>query len=371
MARPMVASPGHVQRDFMIASTHIVGGEALGGAELFYIRLVNALQARGLPVLAINVAGSLVSTRLQAGIDQQHVPMRNVWDVLSRWRISEIIREHQPDIVQTYMGRATRLTRLPVGRRPVHVARLGGYYPPHGYRHAHAWVVNSPGIHDHLIRHGFPPDRVFQVSNFVAPCVPTAPEALRVLRQELMIPDDGLIVVAVGRLHPVKGFDDLLDAFAAVPIRVYDRPVYLILVGDGPLAIPLQRQAERRGISDRVRWLGWRDDAGRFQELADLCVCSSRQEGIGNVILEAWARRRPVLSTRAPGLQEVITDREDGWLTPVGDPAALAAAMELLLGDEPLRQALAANGQQTLLARHGEAVIVNAYLDLYQQLLTR
>ena len=58
-------------------------------------------------------------------------------------------------------------------------------------------------------------------------------------------------------------------------------------------------------------------------------------------------------------------------MTPVGDPAALAAAMELLLGDEPLRQALAANGQQTLLARHGEAVIVNAYLDLYQQLLTR
>ena len=355
----------------MIASAHIIGGEALGGAELFYIRLVNALQARELPVLAVNVAGSRVAAGLHAGVTQQHVPMRNVWDVLSRWRINEIIRERQPYIVQTYMGRATRLTRLPLGRRPVHIARLGGYYPPHGYRHAHAWVVNSPGIHDHLIRHGFPPDQVFQVSNFVAPCVAAAPEALRALRRELLIPDDGLIVVAVGRLHPVKGFDDLLDAFAELPIRINGRPVYLIVVGDGPQAIPLRQQAERRRISDRVRWPGWRDDAGRFQELADLCVCSSRQEGIGNVILEAWARRRPVVSTRAPGLQEIITDQQDGWLTPVSDPAALAKAMALLLADEPLRQALAANGQQTLLARHSEAAIVNAYLDLYQHLLVR
>ena len=100
-----------------------------------------------------------------------------------------------------------------------------------------------------------------------------------------------------------------------------------------------------------------------------MCVCSSRQEGIGNVILEAWARRRPVLSTRAQGLQDIVTDQEDGWLTPVDDPAALAEAMTLMLRDEPLRHELAANGRQTLTTRHSEETIVNAYLDLYQRLL--
>lgn len=355
----------------MMASLHIIGGKRLGGAELFYARLVNALHQRGLATQAMTVPDSLTAAELEPTVPQLHVPMRGVWDLWSRWQISKAIRQSRPDIVQTYMGRATRLTCLPLGQPPVHIARLGGYYAPHGYRHAHAWVVNSPGIHDHLIRHGFPPERVFYISNFVAPCIPTAPEALRSLRQELAIPAEALMVVAVGRLHPVKGFADLLNAFAAVPAWIHDRPVYLIIVGDGPLAIPLQRHAERLSIGDRVRWPGWREDAGRFQELAELCVCSSRQEGVGNVILEAWAHCRPVLSTRAQGLQEVITDRENGWLTPVGEPAALAQAMEQLLRDEPLRHELAANGRRTLLARHSEETIVNAYLDLYQHVLTK
>lgn len=353
----------------MIASVHIIGGDSLGGAELFYVRLVDALQARHHPVLAINVAGSQVSARLRTETAQLHVPMWGIWDLLSRWRIGEIVRARQPDIVQTYMGRATRLTHLAPGRRPVHVARLGGYYAPHGYRHAHAWIANSPGIRDHLIQHGFPPNRIFHISNFVAPCNPSSMITLQRLRQEFTIPDDALIVTAVGRLHPVKGFGDLLEAFAAIPTRIHERPVYLVIVGDGPLAVSLRHHAEQLGIGDRVCWPGWRDDAGCFQELADLCVCSSQQEGVGNAILEAWARGRAVLSTRAQGLQEVITDREDGWLTPTGDPAALAAAMELLLRDESLRRELAANGNRTLIARHGEEAIINAYLDLYDRLL--
>lgn len=353
----------------MIASAHIVAGQALGGAELFYVRLINALQERRQPVLAINSPGSRVSARLQAEVTQRHVPMQAIWDFPSRWRISAILRQYQPDIVQTYMGRATRLTHLRPGRRPIHVARLGGYYAPHGYQHAHAWIANSPGIRDHLIHHGFPPNRIFHISNFVAPSEPSSAAALWQLRQELAIPDDALIVAAVGRLHPVKGFDDLLDAFEAVPAWIHERPVYLVIVGDGPLAASLRHHAEQLGIGNRVCWPGWRDDAGCFQELADLCVCSSRQEGVGNVILEAWSRGRAVLSTRAQGLQEIITDRKDGWLTPAGDPTALAAAMELLLRDESLRRELAVHGNRTLMARHGEEAIVNAYLDLYGHLL--
>ena len=353
----------------MIASAHIIGGGALGGAELFYIRLVNALQARGCPILAINVAGSQVSARLRPETTQIHVAMRGIWDWWSRWRIGVILRERQPDIVQTYLGRATRLTHLPPGRRPIHVACLGGYYDPRRYRHAHAWIANSPGIRDHLIQHGFPSNRIFHISNFVAPCHPSPATDLRQLRQELALPDDALIVTTVGRLHPVKGFDDLLEAFAAVPDHIHERPVHLIIVGDGPQARGLKCYTEQLGIARRVHWPGWRDDPGRFQELADLCVCSSRQEGLGNVILEAWARQRPVLSTAAPGLQEVIADHEDGWLTPIGDPPALAAAMERLLRDEALRRELAANGYRTLLVRHGEEVIVSAYLELYDRLL--
>ena len=353
----------------MITSAQIIGGRSLGGAELFYARLVSALHQRGHSTLAVTVPGSLIASELPADLPQQRIAMRGVWDWWARWQIQRAMRQQRPDIVQTYMGRATRLTHLPAGQRPIHIARLGGYYEPHGYRHAHAWVVVSAGIGDHLIRHGFPRQRVFHISNFVTPGEPRPATALQQLRQMLAIPEDGLIVAAVGRLHPIKGFDDLLNAFARLPAEIHDRTVYLVIVGDGPLATPLQRQAEQLGVAARVRWPGWRDDAGDFQELADLCVCSSLQEGIGNVILEAWARRRPVLATRTLGPMEIAVHQQDAWLTPVSDPVALAAAMELLLRDEALRCELAAKGYQTLLARHGEDAIVSAYLELYHTLL--
>ncbi len=353
----------------MIASAHIIGGKFLGGAELFYARLVTALHRHGHTTLAVTVPDSLIATEIPPEIPRVHIPMWGVWDLWSRWQIQKAMHGHGPNIVQTYMGRATRLTHLPSGRQPSHIARLGGYYEPHGYRHAHAWIVVSPGIGDHLIRHGFPKDRIFHISNFVTPCEPSPATALQQLRQKLAIPDDGLITVAVGRLHPIKGFGDLLAAFATVPARIHGRPVYLVIVGDGPLAAQLKHYAEQLGIASRVRWPGWRDDAGHFQELADLCVCSSLQEGVANVILEAWARRRPVLATRTLGPMEIAVHQKDAWLTPVGNPAALATSMELLLRDESLRRELADKGYHTLIAQHGEEAIISAYLDLYRHLL--
>lgn len=353
----------------MIASAHIIGGRSLGGAELFYARLANALHRRGYPTLAVTVPGSLITTELLPDIPRIHIAMRGVWDWWARWQIQKAMRQHGPDIVQTYMGRATRLTHLAVGQRPIHVARLGGYYAIDGYRHAHAWIGNTQGICDYLIQGGLPSSRVFHVSNFITPPEPSPPEQLAKQRAELAIPRESLLVVAVGRLHPVKGFDDLLNAFARVPAVLDERPVYLMIVGDGPLNRQLGCHAEQLGIAERVRWTGWQRDAGVFQELADLIVCPSRHEPLGNVILEAWARRRPVLATRTLGPLEIAAHQEDAWLTPVGDPATLALAMESLLRDESLRRELAAKGYRTLLARHSEEAIVNAYLDLYRHLL--
>lgn len=353
----------------MVTSAHIVGGVALGGAELFYTRLVTALHQRGHNTLAITVPHSSITNALPPGLPQRQIPMRNVWDYWARWKINRAIATQQPDIVQTYMGRATRMTHLSAGKRPLHIARLGGYYQPRGYRHAHAWITVSGGIADHLIQHGFPKPRVFHISNFLTPSAPSSAASLQQLRVELHLPPEALIVTAVGRLHPIKGFADLLNAFAALPRQIAQQPVYLLMVGDGPLAADLHQQAQQLEITERVRWLGWRDDAERFQELADVCVCSSLQEGIGNVILEAWARRRAVLATRTLGPMEIARHAQDAWLVPVSDPVALAQGMEFLLNNAPLRDELAANGYSTLLTRHSEEVIVSAYLDVYQRLL--
>ena len=353
----------------MITSAHIIGGRSLGGAELFYARLVCALHRHGHATLAITVPNSLIAKELSPDLPQIHIAMRGIWDWWARWQIQKTLRQHHPDIVQTYMGRATRLTHLPAGQRPIHIARLGGYYAISGYRHAHAWIGNTQGICRYLVEGGLPSNRVFHISNFINLPEPSPPDRLARRRGELAVPDESLLVVAVGRLHPVKGFDDLLTAFARMPAALNGRPVYLLIVGDGPLNRRLHCYAEQLGIAQRVRWTGWQYDAGIFQELADLIVCPSRHEPLGNVILEAWARRRPVLATRTLGPAEIAAHQENAWLTPVGDPTVLATAMELLLRDEALCRELAANGYQTLIARHSEEDIIQAYLNMYETLL--
>ena len=349
-------------------SLHVIGGKGSGGAERFAVRLINALARSGQPVAAVTVADSEIARAIDPAIRQFHAPMLGVWDVYSRGKINRAIASYQPEVVQTYLGRATRIVRLPDGRRPVHLARLGGYYKLKGYRHAHAWVGNTQGLCDYLVGNGFDADRVTRIGNFVDTPPTLGNEALNALRASHGL--DGCRVIAgVGRLHPVKGWHDLLQAFARLPATLDGQPLCLLVVGDGPLRKELEQLASQLGIADRVRWAGWQDQPAAFYQLADLFVCSSVSETLGNVILEAWVNRALVVSTRAQGPLELIEDGVNGLLAPLADPAGLAAVLNTALALDKARRARMIEAGEAEVARHySEAAIVAAYIGLYTRL---
>lgn len=353
----------------MIRCLQIIGSRGGGGAENFYVHLAGALAAGGAEVTAVHPRGAVVCAALGPGVAHIHLPMWSVLDLYSRWRIGRLARAQAPVVVQTYMGRATRLTRLP--RRPglVHVARLGGFYALRHYRHAQAWVGNTRAICDHLRQAGFPAERVFHIGNFAPAPPPVAVAEREALRAELGLPPDARVAVVVARLHENKGLPDLLQALPAAQAQLGARPLRLVCVGDGPLRETLHRQAQALGVAAQVVWTGWRDAPWRYLALADLAVCPSRHEPLGNVILEAWAAGKPILSTRTHGGEELITHGRDGWLVPVRDPAALAGALATLLLDDALRLTLAQGGAATLAQRHAPAAVVGAYRDLYRAAL--
>lgn len=354
-----------------ISSLHIIGGKKLGGAERFFVRLVNALARHGEPVEVVTVAGGEIDAAVDANIPRHHAPLAGVFDVWSRLRIRQIVRQRSPAIVQTYMGRATRLTHLPKHGRSTHVARLGGYYDLKGYRHAHAWIGNTRGICDYLIHEGLPRERVFHIGNFVDPVPRHAPEALMELRCKWLIPEDALVILGLGRHHPNKGFTDLLQAFARLPLELQDRPLQLVMVGDGPLRAGLQSEARRLGIDKRVIWAGWQYDPSPWYQLADVFVCSSRHEPLGNVILEAWANSVLTVSTAAEGPLELIAPGEDALLAPPADPARLAdSLLKALSLDRETRARMIDAGRAKLAANFSEQAIVDAYLGLYGKLVT-
>lgn len=323
-------------------------------------------------MLAVNRPGSPVAGALEErGVEQVHVAMANRWDFWSAWRLRRLVASHAPCVVQTYMGRATRLTQVPKGVPAVHIARLGGFYKIDGYyRHAHAWVGNTRAICDYMIGQGLPAGRVFHIGNFVPEARHYEPADRQQRRSALGIPDDAWVLFALGRLIEKKGFQDLLAALARLPVEIAGRPWRMLIAGDGESAAGLKAQCTAAGLSDRVVWLGWQNPPDPWLDLADLMIVPSRHEPLGNVILEAWNYARPVLSTTSDGAMELIRPDQNGLLAPCADPAALAdGVLRALNMDEAGRLALGAAGQRDLSAKYGQPVILGAYLDLYDKLM--
>ncbi|TCJ18408.1 glycosyltransferase [Parasulfuritortus cantonensis] len=353
-------------------SLHVLGSRQFGGADQFYVRLLNALHDAGQPVLAVNRPDSPVARALAGrDIEQVHLALANRWDFWSAWRMRRLLSERAPCVVQTYMGRATRLTRVPKGVPAVHVARLGGFYKIDGYyRHAHAWVGNTRAICDYMIGQGLPAERVFHIGNFVPEPRRFDDAGRAALRAGLAVPADAWLLFGLGRLIEKKGFQDLLAALADLPREIAGRPWVMLIGGDGEDAERLRLQCRRLGLDDRVRWLGWQDPPDPWYDLADVVVVPSRHEPLGNVILEAWNYRKPVVSSASDGARELIQPDRNGIMVPCADPLGLADGLQRALQmDDAGRRELGEAGWRELNAKHGQAAIVGAYLDLYERLM--
>jgi glycosyltransferase involved in cell wall biosynthesis len=351
-----------------VKTLHLIGSKTLGGAERWFIRFTRALADLGEPTHALVRRGSDLVAVDWGQVVLGELPMSTVWDPLSRLEVRRAVRRIAPDLVQTYMGRATRLTHL--RGRPLHLARLGNYYDLRGYRHCDAWIGNTRGICDYLIRAGFPPERVHLIYNFADLHAPAPPEALAALRRQWSIPADAWVLVAPGRLTPIKGFDDLLQGFARLAPAINGRPPLLLLLGEGPLRQKLEQLAGRLGVGERVRFTGWQNEPGPYYDLADLVVFPAKPgEPFGNVLIETWAHRRPLLATEFLGAQEVTRHGEDAWRIPCEDPEALAKGITRLLGDDGLRDGLAEQGQLRAVRDFSSQAILAEYLDLYRTLV--
>lgn len=353
-----------------VRSLHVIASKQMGGAERWFARFLRAMRRHGQPAEAVVRAGARLASNHLGCVPTYASPMRTVWDPWSRLRLNRLIRMHGAPIVQTYMGRASRLTSIECGRGQVHVARLGGYYRLAPFRHAHAWIGNTRGLCDWMIAQGLPAGRVFHIYNFADPAPEVPADRLDELRHRVSARRDDFLMVTAGRLIEVKGQRYLIDAFARLPAQVGGRRLRLLVLGDGPLSAPLREQARQLGVDDRIAWLGWQQEPAPWFELADLIVFPSRDaETLGNVILEAWSHGKPLVATAFRGAREIVRHGEDGWLALCDDAVALAGGIETVLRDPGLAAAIAHAGRVRVARDFSEDVIIARYRELYRQLL--
>lgn len=176
-------------------------------------------------------------------------------------------------------------------------------------------------------------------------------------------------VLFVGRLVPYKGLRVLLDAFVSV-----NHEAEIRIVGIGPQEAQLKAQADRLGITDRVKFLGRVDDA-KLQELMEgasiFCLPSiDRREAFGVVLLEAMRARRAIVATDIPG-SGVRWVNEAGTNVPVGEPQLLADALNDLLGDTQKTLKLGMEGRRRFESQFTRRLMSSRFLETYAGLLSK
>ena len=336
----------------------VMAGAAEGGAETFFVTLVSALARAGVEQRAVIRRNPARAAQLNAaGLPPLELPFRRWFDLRTQRGLKQAIAGFRPDIVMTWMSRASHMT--PSGDY-LRLARLGNYYDLKYFRGCDHLLCITPKITDYCIEQGWPRDAVHYMPNF-ALVEPQPP----VDRATLGTPDDAPLLLALSRLHPAKGLDVLFQAL------VIETRAHLWIAGEGPNRAELEQLAQTLGVADRVRFLGWRRDRGALMAACDICVFPSRYEPFGTVSLEAWGYERPLVAAASDGPAGLVRDEVDALLVPIEDPEPLAAAIGRLIDDPALGDRLVQAGAARYAAEFTEAACVKRYIDLFETLLAQ
>lgn len=353
-----------------------------GGSERRCIRLANELCSRGLSVaiLTLRDAGPLAG-ELLSGVRLEQLGCGRLASPSTWWRYARAVRRLGPSLYMgfgTFPGFAGAVLARQAGvptvvnalvTTPTHYPRWYGLLGRLCFLFAHHAVANSRGVRDYHVRHwGFPASKVTVIPNPIDTAAwPCRDGAVRAeVRGELGLREEQLAIGVVARLFWYKGHRYLLDAFGQVADRHPN--AVLLLIGDGPLQAELERQAEHLGIHQQVRFLGLRQDVPRLLQGCDLLCLPSVLEGMPNAVLEAMAAGLPVVSTAVSGADELVAPGETGWLVPIEDASALAAALDDALSNRERLAAYGLAGRRKAEAEFDLPIVVEQYLELFARL---
>ena len=374
----------------MVTIVHLITGLETGGAERMLSRLVRRTDRARFRsvVVSITDAGTLGPSLGKAGIEVMSLEMRRgMPDPYSLLRLARILRELNPDILQTWLYHADffglmakRLANVPHLVWNLRCSDMALSPAAAGVRRILSWCsavpdavfVNSrAGLSFHE-RIGYRPRRWEYVPNGFD-TVEFSPDAAarERLRSELGIPAEAIVIGLPARYHPMKDHGTFLKAAAAIAAA---RPeVCFLLVGPGtePTNSALAKAIAGVGLADRTRLLGERSDMPAVYAALDIATLSSAWgEGFPNVLGEAMACGVPCAATDGGDVRELLGDA--GLVVPRCDPEALAGAWQALIaiGAEG-RRSRGSEARARIVRDYELGVIAARYEALYTDIAAR
>ena len=343
----------------------VMAGNKHGGAETAFVDMCIAMHEAGEEVEVVTRDNPVRVPRLvEAGLKVHKLPFGGTIDIYTPHAIKNIIAKMEPDIVQTWMSRGAYKTphwnQTKTPKKYFTVARLGGYYKIKYFKTMDYFASITPDIKRHLEDNGIEAERVRHINNFAE----TETEVVSVSRESLDTPDDAVVILTLARLHQNKALDVAIDALVDLP------DVYLWIAGEGPIRRELEAHAKKQGVSERVRFLGWRNDRAALLQAVDICAFISRHEPFGTVFAQSWANKTPVIVSDADGPKQFCRDGEDSLMVPKNNVGAFVDAVKRLADDKVLQMNLVQNGYQRYQNEFTKEKSVQGYLDYYQHILS-
>lgn len=331
----------------------IMLAKKFGGAERFYVDLTNGLARRSHELLAISNVRSKAALRLEkrANLQCGSVRVLGPWDPVAPRKITKLIRNFAPDIVQTSLGRAAHLAG-PAARQlnvPL-VAHTHDFVDLKYFRNASVFTPTTRAQRDYLVNQGIAAERIRLIPNFSSfPYI----DGVRFKPQVRKI-------VAHGRFVHKKGFDLLLRSFS----RVAGDNVRLYIAGDGVERRRLMDLATALNLGDKVCFAGWQDDIRSFLLQGDLFVLPSRYEPFGIAVLEAMACGVPIIATKCHGPVEIL-DNDSAWLCDA-DEDSLTRALRAAISDPEGRQSRAEAAWTSFRERYAADKVIPKFERVYE-----
>lgn len=329
----------------------------IGGVPLHLFRLATSLPRDRFRVRVISLAdeGPVGGMLREAGIPVTVCGARSVADLATLWRFWRTLRVDRPDILHALLFHANIAARIigPLAGVPVRRI-LCEIQTAEVERTWHLTVDgltcrlcareigNSPSVTEHLHRKAHIP-RSRLTCEWGAVDVARFANAQPVAREVLGLAPDQRVIIWTGRLDPVKGFEEMLAAFARVR---QSRPARLLLVGEGPYRPVIEQLIRQHRLSDDVLLLGQRADVPQLLKAADCFLFCSRTEGLPNALLEAMAAGLPIVATNVPGCRDLIAHGRTGLLARKGQVDQIAANLITLFDDADLARRLGREAYQ-------------------------
>jgi glycosyltransferase involved in cell wall biosynthesis len=370
-------------------------------ARHFLLPLMRAQRDAGFDVRLACAPGVDAPVVAAEGFQIYPIPFRRSMNVLAHgvayWRLGQLLRRLRPTVVHCHTPVASLVARPAARRAGVPVV----IYTAHGFYFHDAMSPAKRRLHVGLerlaqrrwadwlftqssedlataIREGIAPaDRAEAIGNgvdlarFARERFPE--ELLRHKRQDLGLePEDGPIVIMIGRLVREKGYFELLEAFARA--RAGHPRARLLAIGDAlpsdrdAVAEKIRARAMALGVGESVIFAGLRSDVPALLALGDIFCLPSWREGMPRSLIEAMAAGLPVVATDIRGCREEVIDGQTGLLVPPRQAAPLAEALKRLLGDADLRARMGRAGRERAVQYFDEQAVIARQMVVLRRL---